>query len=309
MKKLLSIVVPCFNEQEVLPLFYSETKKHVEKLDVNHEFVFIDDGSSDNTLSIIKELAVNDVNIKYLSFSRNFGKESAMYAGLEGSRGDYVVLMDADMQDPPSLLKEMLERLQGGTHDCIASCRQTRKGEPIIRSFFARRFYALMHKISSTQIVPGARDYRMMTRQMVDAVLTMTEYNRFSKGILSWVGFNTYWISYDNVERPLGKTKWNFWGLVLYSIDGITAFSTAPLLISSFGGIILCFVALIMMIYFIVKTLLFGDPVDGYPSLVSIILFLGGIQLLGIGIIGQYLSKTYLEVKRRPIYIKKDSNI
>ncbi len=309
MDKLLSIIVPCYNEEEMIRIFYNEVVKSMSNISIKYEIIFIDDGSTDGSLVIIKELAKQDRKVKYVSFSRNFGKESAIYAGLENSKGDYVVLMDADLQDPPALLAEMIERIESGEYDCVATYRLTRNGEPVIRSFFAKMFYKLMHRISKTKIVPGARDFRMMSRRMVGAVISMTEYNRFSKGILSWVGFDTYWISYENKERVKGRSKWKFWELLAYSFDGIVAFSTVPLTISSVVGGLLCIAAGGMMLFYIIKTVIFGDPVDGFPSLISVILFLGGIQLLTIGIIGQYLSKTYLEVKKRPHYIKKESNI
>jgi len=308
--KKISVVVPCYNEQEALPIFYTETTKELNKIEnVTWEFVLVDDGSRDATLEVMQKLAEKDEKVKYISFSRNFGKESAMFAGLENSTGDYVVLMDADMQDPPSLLGRMVHEIETNDYDCVGTRRVTRKGEPPVRSFFARAFYKLMSKISNPEIVVGARDYRMMTRQVVDAVVSMCEYNRFSKGILSWVGFKTLWLEYENIERVAGNTKWNFWGLLLYSIDGIVAFSTAPLVLSSFLGIIICIVAFCMMAYFVIKTLLFGDPVSGFPTLISVILMLGGLQLLCIGILGQYLSKTYLETKNRPIYITRKTNI
>ncbi len=310
MNKLLSIAVPCFNEEEMVEIFYnelSETLKNIQNID--YEILFINDGSKDRTLSILKELSKKDERVKYISFSRNFGKESAMYAGIENSKGDYVVLMDADLQDPPSLLPRMIQEIEENNYDCVATKRSTRKGEPVIRSFFAKMFYKLINKISKTEIVNGARDFRMMTRQMVDAILELKEYNRFSKGILSWVGFDTLWLDYENVERVAGQTKWNFFSLLLYSIDGIVAFSTTPLIISSLMGIFCCVIAVGMMVFFVAKTLLYGDPVDGYPSTISIILFLGGIQLLSIGILGQYMSKSYLETKNRPIYITKETNL
>ncbi len=310
MNKLLSIVVPCYNEEEVIEIFYNETLKFLKEIpDINYEFLFINDGSRDKTLNILKELSKKDKGVKYISFSRNFGKESAMYAGLENSKGDYVVLMDADLQDPPSFLQNMLVEIRENNYDCVATKRSTRKGEPIIRSFFAKMFYKMINKISKTEIVNGARDFRMMTRQMVNSILELKEYNRFSKGILSWVGFDTLWIEYENVERAAGETKWSFFKLLIYSIDGIVAFSTAPLVISSLMGILFCILAVLMMIFFVVRTLLYGDPVDGYPSTISIILFLGGIQLLSVGILGQYISKSYLETKNRPIYITKETNI
>ena len=301
--KKISLVVPCFNEQEVIQIFYAEiqrVKKDFEKIDF--EVIFVNDGSCDKTLELIRELSKND-DVRYISFSRNFGKEAAMYAGLEASTGDYVAIMDADLQDPPVLLKEMYEILESGEYDSVATRRVTRKGEPVIRSFFARLYYKIINKISKTEIVDGARDFRLMTRQMVNAVLEVKEYNRFSKGIFSWVGFRTKWLEYENVERAAGETKWSFWKLFLYSLDSIVAFSTVPLSIASVMGILFCFVAFLMIIFVIVRTLIYGDPTSGWPSMVCIMFFIGGVQLLCIGIIGQYLSKAYLEVKRRPIYI------
>ncbi len=304
----ISVVVSCYNEQEALPLFYEEITKIAKQLkQAEFEFIFVNDGSKDNTLSIIKELSKKDERVKYISFSRNFGKESAMYAGLKRATGDYISIMDADLQDPPKLLIEMYETLKQKEYDCVATRRVTRKGEPPIRSFFARMFYKLINKISKTEIVDGARDFRLMTKQMVEAILSMEEYNRFSKGIFGWVGFNTKWLEYENVERVAGETKWSFWKLFKYSIDGILAFSTAPLVISTIMGILFCFVAFLLIIFVVVKTLIYGDPVSGWPSTICIILFVGGIQLFCIGIIGQYLSKTYLEVKKRPIYIVKET--
>ena len=304
----ISVVVSCYNEQEALPLFYEEITKIAKQLkQAEFEFIFVNDGSKDNTLSIIKELSKKDERVKYISFSRNFGKESAMYAGLKRATGDYISIMDADLQDPPKLLIEMYETLKQKEYDCVATRRVTRKGEPPIRSFFARMFYKLINKISKTEIVDGARDFRLMTKQMVEAILSMEEYNRFSKGIFGWVGFNTKWLEYENVERVAGETKWSFWKLFKYSIDGILAFSTAPLVISTIMGILFCFVAFLLIIFVVVKTLIYGDAVSGWPSTICIILFVGGIQLFCIGIIGQYLSKTYLEVKKRPIYIVKET--
>lgn len=308
--KKISVVVPCYNEQESLPIFYEETTKELKKIpDVCWEFVLVDDGSSDDTLAVMQQLAQQDERVKYLSFSRNFGKESAMYAGLENACGDYIVLMDADLQDPPSLLARMVHEIENNGYDCVGTRRVDRKGEPPIRSFFARMFYKLMAKISKTEIVDGARDFRMMRREMVDAVVNMCEYNRFSKGILSWVGFKTLWLEYENVERVAGQTKWNFWKLFVYSIDGIVAFSTAPLVLSSMLGIIICFAAFVLMMFYVIKAIVFGDPVSGFPTLISVVLMLGGLQLLCLGIVGQYLSKTYLETKRRPIYITRKTNI
>lgn len=312
MSSLISIIVPCYNEEESLPLFYDVIVKQAElmknKFDTDFEFIFVNDGSRDNTLDIIKSLSQKDERVKYISFSRNFGKEAAMYAGMKSARGDFTAIMDADLQDPPSLLEEMYRFITEENYDCVATRRTTRKGEPHIRSFFARCFYKLINKISKANIVDGARDFRLMTRQMVGAILEMTEYNRFSKGIFGWVGFETKWLEYENTKRVAGETKWSFWKLFLYSLDGIIAFSTVPLAISSVIGFLLCIVAFVLIITIIVKTLLFGDPVAGYPSLVCIICFLSGIQLFCFGILGQYLSKTYLETKHRPIYIIKETN-
>ncbi len=307
--KLLSIVVPCYNEQEVLPIYYNEMTNELNGAPFNYEIIFVNDGSRDNTLSVLKELAEKDSRIKYISFSRNFGKEAAMFAGFEGSKGDYVAVMDVDLQDPPSLIRSMFETLEGGEFDCVATRRVTRKGEPPIRSFFARTFYKLINKISSTEIVDGARDFRMMTRQMADSIISLQERNRFSKGLFSWVGFNTKWLEYENRERAAGETKWNFWKLFLYSLDGIVAFSTAPLAAASVLGVLFCIFAFVMIVFFVVRTLMFGDPVAGYPSLISFILLIGGVQLLTFGVLGQYMAKTYLETKNRPIYITKESNI
>lgn len=304
----ISVVVSCYNEQEALPLFYEEITKVSNKMkDVEFEFIFVNDGSKDKTLEVIKSFRKNDERVRYISFSRNFGKEAAMYAGLKRASGDYVAIMDADLQDPPKLLIEMYDTLSKKEYDCVATRRVSRKGEPPIRSFFARLFYKLINKISKAEIVDGARDFRLMTRQMVDAIISMEEYNRFSKGIFGWVGFNTKWIEYENVERAAGETKWSFWKLFKYSIEGIIAFSTAPLVISTIMGILFCFVAFLMIIFIVAKTLIYGDPVSGWPSMVCIMLFVGGIQLFCIGIIGQYISKTYLEVKKRPIYIIKET--
>ena len=306
--KKISVVVPCYNEEEALPIFYEEITKVAKEIENSEfEFLFINDGSKDKTLEELKKLSKQDERVRYISFSRNFGKESAMYAGLKEATGDYVVIMDVDLQDPPKLLIEMYNTLEQKEYDCVATRRVTRKGEPKIRSFFARMFYKIINKISKTEIIDGARDFRMMTRQMVNAILEMSEYNRFSKGIFGWVGFNTKWLEYENVERVAGKTKWSFWKLFIYSMDGITAFSTTPLIISTVIGIIFCIIALVMVIVVIIRTLIIGDPVSGWPSLVCIILFISGVQLFCIGIIGQYLSKTYLEVKKRPIYIIKET--
>ena len=300
MKELVSVVVSCYNEEEVLPIFYKEINKISKEMDyVNFEFLFVDDGSKDNTLKIVKDLASDDSRVKYISFSRNFGKEAAMNAGLSYSKGDYVVVMDADLQDPPKYLKEMYNYMKDG-YDVAATRRITRKGEPVVRSFFSKLWYKLIDKMSDTEMVDGARDFRMMKRKVVDAILSLSEYNRYSKGIFSFVGFKTKWISYENVKRAAGKTKWSFWQLFKYALDGMSSFSTAPLLLASLFGILFCFIALIAIIFVIIRTLIYGDPVGGWPSLVCIILLVGGIQLLCIGTIGRYLSKVYLETKKRP---------
>lgn len=308
----ISLVVPCYNEQEALPYFLQEVRQVASDMadtwDVEFEMLFINDGSKDRTLDILREAALVDKRVRYISFSRNFGKEAAMYAGLKNATGDYVAIMDADMQDPPALLPEMYEALQSDEYDSVATRRVDRKGEPPVRSFFARCFYKIINRISDADIVDGARDFRLMKRQMVDAILSMSEYNRFSKGIFGWVGFRTKWLPYENVERVAGETKWSFWKLFKYSLQGIIAFSTAPLAISSVLGVILCFVAFLMIVVIVVKTLAFGDPVGGWPSLACITLFLGGIQLLCLGILGQYLAKTYLETKHRPIYIVAETS-
>ena len=310
MKKLISVIVPCYNEQEVLHMFYDEMSRVAGLMtDYSFEFIFVNDGSRDNTLNICKELAAKDERVKYISFSRNFGKEAGIYAGFEKSKGDLVCMMDADLQDPPALLPEMVKAIEEEGFDSVATRRVTRKGEPPIRSFFARMFYKLMNKISKTEIVDGARDYRLMTRQFVNSLLDLGEYNRFSKGLFGWVGYKTKWLEYENVERAAGETKWSFWKLLLYSIEGIMAFSTVPLAISAVMGILFCAIAFAMIVFIIAKTVMFGDPVAGWPSTACIILFVGGVQLFCVGILGQYLAKTYLEVKGRPIYICKETNI
>lgn len=306
MRDLLTIIVPCYNEEEALPFFYEEVSKYTKNLPTDIELLFINDGSKDKTLDEIKKLHKKDKRVHYISFSRNFGKEAAMYAGLKESKGDYVVFMDADLQDPPKLLKEMLYSIQNEDYDSVATRRVTRKGEPPIRSFFARLFYKIINKISNANIVDGARDYRMMNRMMADAIIEMGEYNRFSKGIFGWVGFKTKWLAYENVNRVAGETKWSFWKLFKYSLEGITAFSTVPLVLSSILGVLFCFIAFLMIIIIIIRTLIFGDPTSGWPSLVCIIFLVSGLQLFCIGIMGQYLSKTYLETKKRPIYIIKE---
>jgi len=314
--KQISIVVPCYNEEEALPLYYEAMLPVLEQLramGAETDFVFVDDGSRDGTLRVMRALREKDARCGYLSFSRNFGKEAAMYAGLQHAKGDYVAVMDADLQDPPDMLPQMLQILEdSGAEDpvdCVGTRRTNRKGEPPIRSFFARCFYKLINRISKTEIVDGARDYRLMTRRMTDAILSMGEYNRFSKGIFSWVGFKTHWLEYVNRERVAGETKWSFHKLFLYSIDGITAFSTAPLAVASYTGLLICAVSFLYLLFVFIKALAFGDPVAGWPSMVCIVLFLGGIQLLCIGVLGQYLAKTYLEVKGRPAYILQEKNV
>lgn len=310
---LVSIVVPCFNEEENVLIFYEEVSKvirgGIELSNLSFEFIFIDDGSRDKTLEVIKKLSRKYEEVKFISFSRNFGKEAAIYAGLENSSGDFVVLMDSDLQDPPSLLAQMYSFIKSGAYDCVATRRVTRKGEPVIRSFFTRAFYKIINLISETEIVDGARDYRLMTRQMVDSILKVSEYNRFSKGIFSWVGFETKWLEYENIERKNGESNWSFWKLLIYAFEGIVSFSTFPLHISTITGIILSILAVIFMIIIVIRTLFFDDAVVGWPSTMSVILFLGGIQLFSVGILGQYLSRTYLETKNRPIYISKETNI
>lgn len=308
-KKLLSVVVACYNEEEALPYFYKEIKKVAQKMkELDFEFVFVNDGSKDATLNILKKFHAKDKRVRYVSFSRNFGKEAAMYAGLEYSRGDYVTLMDADLQDPPALLEEMYHYITEEGYDCVGTRRVTRKGEPPIRSFFARMFYKIINKLSKVEMVDGARDYRLMTRQMVDSIITIKEYNRYSKGIFSFVGFKTKWLEYENINRVAGETKWSFWKLFIYALEGITAFSTVPLVMSTLIGFLFCIISFIMIIVIISKTLIFGDPVGGWPSLVCIIFMVSGIQLFCIGIMGQYLAKTYLETKNRPIYIIKETS-
>ena len=305
--KKISIIVPCYNEEETIELYYKEMQKISKKIkNAEFEIIFVNDGSTDKTLDILRNLAKNK-DVRYLSFSRNFGKEAGIYAGLKYATGDYVGLMDVDLQDPPEMLTEMYNILETGEYDCAATRRVSREGEPPIRSFFARLYYKIINKISKTEIVDGARDFRLMTRQMVDSILEVTEYNRFSKGIFSWVGYKTKWLEYQNIERVAGTTKWSFWKLFLYSLESIVAFSTVPLSIASIFGILFCFVAFIIILFIIIRTLIFGDPTSGWPSMACIMFFIGGIQLLCTGIIGQYLSKTYLEVKNRPVYIVKET--
>ena len=305
--ELISIVVPCYNEEKVIPIFYEEINKVISKIkNMKFELLFIDDGSSDNTLNVLRDLAKKDKKVRYISFSRNFGKEAGIYAGLEESNGDYVTLMDVDLQDPPELIPKMLKEIKENGYDSVGTRRVTRKGEPPIRSFFARCFYKIINKMSNVEMVDGARDYRLMTRQMVNAILSMKEYNRYSKGLFSFVGFNTKWLEYENRKRVSGETKWSFWKLLTYAFDGIIAFSTIPLWISVFVGLLFCLISFISIIIIIIKTLLYGDPVGGWPSMVCIIFMVSGIQLFCIGIIGAYLSKMYLEAKKRPIYIIKE---
>lgn len=308
--KKISIVVPCYNEEEAIPLFYEEINKTSKEIkDYDFEFIFVNDGSKDNSASIMKELAKKDKRVKFIDFSRNFGKEAAMYAGLELSSGDFITTMDVDLQDPPSLLPEMIKGITEEGYDCVATKSTSRNGYSFLRKIFTRWFYRIIAKISKTEMVAGARDYRLMTRQMVNAIINMKEYNRYSKGLFSFVGFKTKWIEFENQERVAGTTKWNFWKLFSYAIDGIVGFSTAPLIVSSIIGVLFCLISFIIILFIIIRTLIFGDPTSGWPSLACIIFFVSGVQLFCIGIIGQYLSKVYLEVKNRPIYIIKDTNI
>ena len=307
--KKVDLVVPCFNEEESIPLFYEEIKKVREELNIKVEIIFVDDGSTDKSLAIMKEIAKNDSLVKYISFARNFKKEAAMLAGLDASTGDYVTVMDVDLQDPPSLLGEMIRLIEEEGYDIVGTRRVTRKGEPPIRSFFARRFYKIINKMSNVEMVDGARDYRLMTRQVVDNVLKLREYNRYSKGLFAFVGFKTKWLEYENVERVAGETKWSFWKLFKYAIEGIVAFTTAPLTIATTIGFIFCLIAFIMIIVIVVKTLVYGDPTAGWPSLACIIFLVSGVQLLCVGVIGEYLAKMYLEVKNRPKYIIKEKKI
>ena len=307
--KKLSVIVSCFNEEGSLPLFYKEINAISKKMKyLEFEFIFVNDGSIDGTLSVIKKFRNRDKRVRYLSFSRNFGKEAAMYAGLEASSGDYVTLMDADLQDPPSMLESMYNIIVEEDYDCVGTRRVTRKGEPLIRSFFARSFYKIINKLSDIEMVDGARDYRLMTRQMVNAIISMKEYNRYSKGLFSFVGFKTKWLEYENVKRVAGESKWSFWKLFIYAVDGICAFSTKPLVISTLIGFLFCIISFIMIVFIIIRTLLYGDPVSGWPSLVCIIFMVSGIQLFCMGIIGQYMAKTYMETKNRPIYIVRESS-
>ena len=306
----ISIIVPCYNEEEALPHLYDALKNLMSTMS-NQEFeiILVNDGSKDKTIQLMRKYSEMDLRVRFVSFSRNFGKEAAIFAGLKAATGDYVSLMDADLQDPPHLLDEMYTFLkENEEYDCVATRRVDRKGEPVIRSYFARKFYKIMNKISDTEMVDGARDFRLMSRQMVDSILELSEYNRFSKGIFGWVGYKTHWIAFENVERIAGETKWSFWGLMMYSFEGIVAFSVRPLYIASLLGILFCFIAFVIISVVIGKTLIWGDPVQGYPSLMCAIFFIGGVQLFCLGILGQYLSKTYLETKRRPVYVVKETD-
>ncbi len=307
--KIISVIVPCYNEEENIVDFYEElmkTEAFFKEHEVDYEILYVNDGSSDGTVREVKKLHEKDERVHLINFSRNFGKEAAIYAGLQKAKGDFVVMLDCDLQDPPALLPKMYELIVNEGYDSVATRRVSRKGEPPIRSFFARRFYSIINKMSKTEIVDGARDFRLMTRQFVEAILSMEEYNRFSKGIFGWVGFETKWLEYENIERKKGETKWSFWKLFIYALDGITAFSTVPLAVASILGVLFCFLAVVLIIVTIVRKLMFGDPTSGWPSLVCIISLVSGVQLFCLGIVGQYLSKTYLEVKRRPMYIVKE---
>ena len=307
----ITLVVPSYNEEEALPIYYETTEKIIrEQLsNVQIEYLFIDDGSKDRTMDVIHDLAERDEKVHFISFSRNFGKEAAIYAGLENASGDYVVIMDADLQDPPALLSEMYRIVTQEGYDCVGSRRVTRAGEPPIRSFFARQFYKLMAKISDSEVVDGARDFQMMNRKVVSAILSMGEYNRFSKGIFGWVGFKKKWLEYENIERSAGETKWSFWSLFFYALDGIVAFSTKPLVISSILGVVFCILAVILILFIVIKTLIVGDPTMGWPSMVCIMTLFAGVQLLSIGVLGQYVAKTYLETKQRPIYLVEEEKL
>lgn len=308
MDRMISVIVPCYNEQDAIPVFYKEVVETLLRMDCKYEFIFINDGSSDRTFEVIKELYRNDVNVYYLSFSRNFGKEAAMYAGFCNASGDYVAVMDADLQDPPALLPQMLDILLEGYYDSVAARRKDRKGEPPIRSWFAHKFYKIINRISDADIVDGARDFRLMKKDMVCTIVQMGEYNRFSKGIFGWIGFNTYWLSYDNVDRIAGETKWSFWKLFKYAIDGIINFSQVPLSIASWFGTGMTFFSFIMLIVIIVRKIILDDPVAGWTSTICVIIFIGGIQLFCMGVMGQYIAKTYMETKNRPHYIISETN-
>jgi len=310
--KTVSIVVPCYNEQETVELFFNEIKKvfsgEILK-ELRYNILYINDGSTDQTLNIMKKLKSESDIVNYISFSRNFGKEAAIYAGLEKAEGDYIALMDADLQDPPGMLEDMYLAIKNEGYDCVATKRFSRKGEPLIRSYFAGIFYRLINLISKTEVVNGARDFRLMTKQMVDSILSLREYNRFSKGLFGWVGYDVKWLAYENVERAAGQTKWSFWGLFIYALDGILAFSVVPLALSSFLGVFISFVSVLVIIAIGLRTIFLGDPVSGWPSMASLVSFIGGLQLLSLGIIGQYLAKIYMETKNRPIYIIKETSL
>ncbi|MCD7824535.1 MAG: glycosyltransferase family 2 protein [Clostridiaceae bacterium] len=306
--KKISIIVPCYNEEDALLTFYRETSRIIKGMGNEYELIFVNDGSTDNTLDMMKQLAAQDEHVTYFSFSRNFGKEAAMYAGFCNAAGDYIAVMDADMQDPPALLPQMIELLENGEYDSVATRRMNRKGESPVRSWFAHKFYQLINHISDTDIVDGARDFRLMKRDMVDAIIEMSEYNRFSKGIFGWVGFRTYWLSYENVERIAGETKWSFLKLFKYAIDGIINFSQVPLSIASWGGMLMTLAAFVLMLVIVVRRALFGDPVAGWASTICVIIFIGGVQLFCLGIMGQYIAKTYMETKHRPHFIIAETN-
>lgn len=306
--KKISLIIPCYNEEESLPFFYKEVTTVLSNMNYDYEFLFVNDGSKDKTLDVLKKYADKDVHVKYFSFSRNFGKEAAMYAGFCNATGDYVAVMDADLQDPPALLPEMVQILETGEYASVATRRESREGEPKIRSWFAKKFYRIINKISDADIVDGARDFRLMRKEMVEAIVNMSEYNRFSKGIFGWIGFKTYWLAYENVGRVAGETKWSFWKLFKYAIDGIINFSQAPISIASWFGIFMTLCSFIALLIVIVRQLIFGDPVAGWASTICVIIFIGGIQLFCLGIIGQYIAKTYMETKHRPHFIVSDTN-
>ena len=305
---MISLIIPCYNEQESLPIFYREVTSVARRMESEYELLFVDDGSKDRTLPILKELAAQDEHVTYFSFSRNFGKEAAMYAGFCNAKGDYIAVMDADMQDPPSLLPQMTAILESGEYDSVATRRTSRTGEPPIRSWFAKRFYRLVNRISDADIVDGARDFRLMRREMAEAIVSMGEYNRFSKGVFGWIGFRTYWMPYDNIERAAGETKWNFWKLFKYAIDGIISFSQAPLSIASWFGMVMTLLSFLFLFLIVIRKAVFGDPVAGWASTICVIVFIGGIQLFCLGIIGQYIAKAYLETKKRPHFIISETN-
>ncbi|CYV34572.1 TPA: glycosyltransferase family 2 protein [Streptococcus suis] len=306
---MISVIVPCFNEEEAIPYFYDAMEKVRKEMGEQFEYIFVNDGSKDRTLKVLRQLSGQDRAVRYLSFSRNFGKEAALYAGLQAAQGELVTVMDVDLQDPPEMLMEMKAMLDGNPDlDCVGTRRVSRDGEPPIRSFFAKLFYKLMNKISQVEVVDGARDFRLMRRHMVEAILAVSEYNRFSKGIFAWVGFETEYLPYENVERVAGETSWSFWKLLSYSIEGIINFSDTPLNIASYTGFFTFLLSLVLMVFVVFKTLVFGDPTIGWPSTICIILFLGGLQLMTIGILGKYLAKVFLETKKRPIYIVKEKS-